>query len=121
MFGCFLYEMFTGRAPYSEDNFTKQTIVDDGWTPERALSKTCPAALRSLMADCWHSDCKQRPTAREINTRVSALLDQCSVEGSAACRAFAAFEEEFEFSPVAVSSHEDEYLDEEETISGYSF
>jgi serine/threonine-protein kinase len=60
-FGCVLYEMLTGRAPFAgdtiSDTFAAILEREPDWT---ALPATVPAAVRTLIGRCLERDVRQR-------------------------------------------------------------
>ncbi|KAI3621241.1 hypothetical protein WG66_014376 [Moniliophthora roreri] len=72
-FGCTIFEIVTGSAPFSEKKLDIQIMMDvlKGARPKRPDTATCPDWLWDLVEMCWAEDVSTRPTAREVARRLS--------------------------------------------------
>jgi eukaryotic-like serine/threonine-protein kinase len=88
-FGCVLYEMLTGRAPFAGDT-TSDTLAailerEPDWA---ALPTTVPAAVRTLIRRCLEKDCRQR--IEDVSVAQFVLDDLADVTSAAAPGSFVA-------------------------------
>ncbi|GIL71422.1 hypothetical protein Vretifemale_1980 [Volvox reticuliferus] len=77
-FGILMWEVYTGRAPYStyaDNNFAAvpQKVIQEGLRPK--FPPQTPSHFKNLAMACWSSDASRRPSASELVTRLQALLD----------------------------------------------
>lgn len=54
-----------------------------GETPEGQLEPDCPPALRQLMVDCWSFNPNDRPTMREVHSRLAAREAEVMADAAA--------------------------------------
>ncbi|XP_052081048.1 hepatocyte growth factor receptor-like isoform X4 [Mytilus californianus] len=75
-FGVVMWELMTrGSAPYCDvNNWDMHKYLHSG----RRLKRTefCPTTLYDIMMACWKFDPYDRPTFREVNKRVTVLVEQ---------------------------------------------
>lgn len=83
-FGVILFEMVTGRVPYSVDNGSLEDWASDYLAGDRPLGEMADPTLESCRADqveeigrvirlCVHRDPKRRPEMREICIRLREI------------------------------------------------
>lgn len=83
-FGVILFEMVTGRLPYSVDNASIEDWASDYVRGDRPLAEMVDPTLSSFDLDqvekigeiirsCVHPDPKHRPPMREVSTRLRAV------------------------------------------------
>lgn len=73
-FGCVLWEMITGIAPWSECNNVMQIVMAVGLERKRPpLPKGVPQPIASLIRECWRHNSRLRPSMREICDRLRAI------------------------------------------------
>ncbi|EFJ51772.1 hypothetical protein VOLCADRAFT_87281 [Volvox carteri f. nagariensis] len=68
-FGILMWEVYTGRAPYSayaENGFAAvpHKVLHEGMRPK--FPPDTPSHFKSLAVSCWSSDASQRPSASEL-------------------------------------------------------
>jgi len=74
-FAMLVIELFTGKIPFSNKKNDSSVIfaVLDGGRPDMPSSISEIPALKTLIESCWHTDPKQRPTAREAADKLSNI------------------------------------------------
>lgn len=74
-YGVILWEMITRQEPYEEIGFVHEIAerVRDGYRPE--MPEYVPAAIESLVQDCWHTDPAERPTFIDIIGRLKEIAE----------------------------------------------
>ncbi|KAI3615824.1 protein kinase, partial [Moniliophthora roreri] len=74
-FGCTIFEVVTGSAPFSEKKLDIQIMIDvlKGARPKRPSIASCPDWLWDLVEACWAEDVSTRPAAREVVSRLSRI------------------------------------------------
>ncbi|PNH12620.1 putative LIM domain-containing serine/threonine-protein kinase [Tetrabaena socialis] len=77
-FGILMWEMFTGRAPYSEhaDSGFQEVpyrVAKEGLRP--TFPRGTPSDFRLLATECWSANVERRPPAAALVARLQALLD----------------------------------------------
>ena len=79
-FGCVLYEMLTGRAPFAGDTISDTLAAILEREPDwKVLPRDTPASIRALLKQCLEKD----PTRRLQNIAdAGALSSKCSAGGS---------------------------------------
>ncbi|GBG33956.1 Protein kinase, putative [Hondaea fermentalgiana] len=72
-FGVVLWELFTGRKPYTEYESVElpYRVGKKGLRPP--LLKHVPPSINRLMRDCWHESPGMRPTFPEIEKRLAMI------------------------------------------------
>ncbi|PNH07489.1 putative LIM domain-containing serine/threonine-protein kinase [Tetrabaena socialis] len=73
-----MWEMFTGRAPYSEhaDSGFQEVpyrVAKEGLRP--TFPRATPSDFRLLATECWSANVERRPPAAALVARLQALLD----------------------------------------------
>lgn len=73
-FGIILWELNTGKKPFEGLNreLFYERVVHGGERP--AINRKWPAALTSLITDCWDTDMSVRPRFRTIVERLDSML-----------------------------------------------
>jgi serine/threonine protein kinase len=75
-FGIILWELVAGKKPFeglNRDLFYER-VVHGGERP--IIRSKWPKDLSTLMSQCWDADISNRPTFREIATRLAGLLEK---------------------------------------------
>lgn len=83
-FGVILFEMVTGRLPYSVDNASLEDWASDYLRREQPFKEMVDPTLESFQAEqlerigevirrCVHPDVKQRPPMREVTARLREI------------------------------------------------
>lgn len=83
-FGVILFEMITGRIPYSGDNLSLANWATDYLKGEQPLREMVDPTLRSfqeeeleklleVVKDCVKSDPEQRPTMKQVTSRLKEI------------------------------------------------
>jgi serine/threonine protein kinase len=83
-FGVILFEMITGRIPYAVDNGSLADWASDYLRGERSLKEIVDPTLKSfreneleklseVIRNCIHPDPKQRPTMKEIASKLKEI------------------------------------------------
>ena len=74
-FGIVLYEMLTGRSPFSGATVveTLAKILESQPVDLRTLRNGLPASLASLVEACLEKDRARRPTAQDVGRRLAAI------------------------------------------------
>lgn len=85
-FGMFIYELISLRLPFEGQESVKDHILDGGRPPLTVRETLYPSNLLDLMSLCWAESPKDRPTASQIVSMVSApefihQLDTISLNG----------------------------------------
>ena len=75
-FSIVLYELYTGRRPYSSpelDNLPQSQLLLQICNGLRPDSSELPSTLHQLLEDCWNPSAKLRPSFKEILVRLRRL------------------------------------------------
>jgi serine/threonine protein kinase len=77
-FGVLLYEIFSRKIPYEDDDHLGATeilkqIADPLVSKRPTVPKKCPTEFKEIMTACWRDDPLQRPTAEEIDIRIKMM------------------------------------------------
>ena len=83
-FGVILFELITGRIPYSVDNFSIANWATDYFKGDKPLKEMVDSTLKSfqeeelkklfeVVKDCVSSEPEQRPTMTEITSRLKEI------------------------------------------------
>lgn len=73
-FGCLLWEMLTGKAPWAELSNIMQIVMAVGCERRRpVLPLGCPPALARLIRECWRHNAALRPGFSEILERLRRM------------------------------------------------
>jgi len=74
-FGMIMFEVICREVPFEEeDPATVVSMVGMGQRPDpEAIPPDCPAALRTLMEECWAHDPKSRPAFDAVLPRVKGV------------------------------------------------
>ncbi|KAG7088729.1 hypothetical protein E1B28_012697 [Marasmius oreades] len=75
-FGCTIFELLTGKGPFSEKKMDVQIImaVLNGSRPARPFN--CPDWLWAIVESCWKENFQVRPTATEVACRLTESTTQ---------------------------------------------
>ncbi|OHT04837.1 hypothetical protein TRFO_27635 [Tritrichomonas foetus] len=63
-FGCLIYILFTGKAPFLDSNIIK--IIRNKEEPDEFIPDEMSGDMKRLLNSCWRRDPKRRPTFDEI-------------------------------------------------------
>jgi tRNA A-37 threonylcarbamoyl transferase component Bud32 len=76
-FGVVLWELLTGRVPYSDMTPLQAAVgvVQKGLRPAVPPAPGCPAGLAEVMCACWDASPPARPSFGELTPRLQVLLD----------------------------------------------
>lgn len=71
-FGMFIYELVALRLPFEGQESVKDHILDGGRPPLTVRETLYPSNLLDLMSLCWAESPKDRPTASQVVSMISA-------------------------------------------------
>lgn len=83
-FGVMLYEMMEGSPPFSSkspDEAARMICLEGKRPPFKSKSKSFPPELKELIEECWHLNCRVRPTFSQIIVRLDKIVTTCSKQG----------------------------------------
>jgi formylglycine-generating enzyme required for sulfatase activity/predicted esterase len=86
--GIMLYELATGRRPFSGDTAPAlaSAILRDTPPPASQIKTGVPTALGAIIAECLQKNSAKRPSAKQLHDRLRQLQQRASVGSSSTLR-----------------------------------
>lgn len=77
-FGILMYEALSRKDPYEGEDFCQvlNDVANDSIKKRPPVPETCSNDIAALMKACLLADPEHRPTSREIDVRLQAILDE---------------------------------------------
>lgn len=84
MFGSLMYEVYAGKDPYDGEEDMNQAsnlikVVQEQFR-RPAISPSWPEGVKHLIKSCWERDQSNRPSMREVYTKLTELQKSLKVE-----------------------------------------